>query len=596
MNSAASRAPYEKQERVKLMVHSSLTEQGAGWARKWGWLLVTVPASIAFAQTPASGDGTQELLRQQERERLLRQQQETTPDIRLERPARADAQSLPVQEDPCFRIDRIVLVGDSAADFQWALKAADPEGDAATGRCLGSEGINLTMKRVQNAIIERGYVTTRVLAASQDLTKGTLELTLIPGRIRTIRFTEDSSPRANRWNAVPAEPGDLLNLRDIEQSLENFKRVPTADADIQIMPTEGPDARPGDSDLVITWKQEQPFRLNFSADDSGSKYTGKYQGSATLAYDHWWTLNDLFYVSFNHDLGGGEPGSKGTRGYTVHYEVPYGYWLLGVTTNSYDYYQSVAGANQTYRYSGTSENSEVRLSRLLYRDAKRKTSAYVRAWLRSSTNAIDDTEIEVQRRRMAGWELGLAHREFIGAATLDANLAYRRGTGMLASLPAPEEAFDEGTARPSLFTADVQLAAPFALAGQRLRYTTAWRALWNRTPLVPQDRFSIGGRYTVRGFDGESTLIGDRGWLVRNDLGWALGNSGQELYPGVDYGQVGGRSAAQLIGRRLAGAVIGLRGGYQRVSWDVFVGTPLSKPDGFQTGKTTAGFNLNWSF
>ncbi|MCL1622087.1 ShlB/FhaC/HecB family hemolysin secretion/activation protein [Ralstonia pseudosolanacearum] len=568
-----------------------------GGGKRFVWLgACLLPMSMALAQIAPAEDATQELLRQQERERALRQRQESKPDVRLERGVAAETGRLPADESPCFRIDRITLTGDAAERFQWALPAADPSDDPATGRCLGTAGINLVMKRVQNAIVARGYVTTRVLAAPQDLKQGTLALTLVPGRIRAIRFSDDSSPRATRWNALPAAPGDILNLRDIEQGLENFKRVPTADADIQIAPADGPGATPGESDLVIAWKQGLPFRLNVAADDSGSKYTGKYQGSVTVSYDHWWTLNDLFYASFNHDLGGGYSGSKGTRGYTVHYEVPYDYWLLGFTTSSYDYYQSVVGANQTYIYSGTSENSEVRLSRLFYRDAVRKTSAYVRGWVRSSANFIDDTEVEVQRRRMAGWEIGLNHREFIGAATLDANVAYRKGTGMLSSLPAPEESFDEGTARPSLITADAQLTVPFAVASQRLRYTTAWRGQWNRTPLVPQDRFSIGGRYTVRGFDGENTLIGDRGWLVRNDLGWTLGNSGQELYVGVDYGEVGGQSARVLIGQHLAGAVLGLRGGYKGLFWDVFIGTPLSKPEGFRTAHTTAGFNVSWSY
>ncbi|WP_199030982.1 ShlB/FhaC/HecB family hemolysin secretion/activation protein [Ralstonia sp. ASV6] len=568
-----------------------------GRGKRFAWVGAwALPMSMALAQTPPSESAAQELLRQQERERILRQHQEAKPDVRLEQPAAVEETRLLTDESPCFRIERITLTGDAAERFQWALNAADPSDDPATGRCLGTAGINLTMKRVQNAIVARGYVTTRVLAAPQDLKQGTLALTVIPGRIRAIRFTEDSSPRATKWNAVPAAPGDILNLRDIEQGLENFKRVPTADADIQIAPAEGPDAKPGESDLVIDWKQGLPFRLSVSADDSGSKYTGKYQGSVTVSYDNWWTLNDLFYVSVNHDLGGGYSGSKGTRGYTVHYEVPYDYWLLGFTTSSYDYYQSVAGANQTYLYSGTSENSEIRLSRLFYRDAVRKTSAYVRGWLRSSSNAIDDTEVLVQRRRMAGWELGLNHREFIGGATLDANVAYRKGTGMLSSLPAPEEAFDEGTSRPSIITADVQLTVPFSLASQRLRYTTAWRGQWNRTPLVPQDRFSIGGRYTVRGFDGENTLIGDRGWLIRNDLGLTLGNTGQEVYVGFDYGEVGGQSARFLIGQHLAGAVIGLRGGYKGLFWDLFVGTPISKPEGFRAGSTAAGFNVSWSY
>lgn len=75
--------------------------------------------------------------------------------------------------------------------------------------------------------------------------------------------------------------------------------------------------------------------------------------------------------------------------------------------------------------------------------------------------------------------------------------------------------------RPKIITADAQLNAPFNLGEQRLRYTGTWRAQWNRTPLVPQDRFAIGNRYTVRGFDGENQLLAESGWLVRNDLGVA---------------------------------------------------------------------------
>jgi hemolysin activation/secretion protein len=279
----------------------------------------------SFPQTQPSS-ATQELLRHQARERLLRQRQEGVPDVRLGQPGAAGRERLPEGESPCFRIGHITLEGEAAERFQWALRAADPDGDAATGRCLGAAGISLAMKRIQNAIVARGYVTTRVLAAPQDLRQGTLALTLIPGRIRGIRFTDGSGPRAALWNAIPASPGDILNLRDIEQGLENLKRLPTAEADIQIAPAEGADAKPGESELVIAWKQRMPLRLSLSVDDSGSRRTGRYQGSATVSYDNWWGLNDLFYVSFNHDFGGGDRGEKGTRGYAAHYSVPYGYW------------------------------------------------------------------------------------------------------------------------------------------------------------------------------------------------------------------------------------------------------------------------------
>ncbi|WP_249672143.1 ShlB/FhaC/HecB family hemolysin secretion/activation protein [Pseudomonas abieticivorans] len=538
----------------------------------------------------------QPLLQQQERDRALREQLEPTHDVRLQLPAEPlGGNRLIKDQAPCFPIRKIVLGGEAAAQFQWALAKADPKDDPATGQCLGAQGINLTMKRIQNAIIERGYVTTRVLAQPQDLRSGVLQLTVIPGRIHAIRFAAGTSSRANAWNALPASPGDLLNLRDIEQALENFKRVPTADADIQIAATQGANAKPGESDLVIAWKQKLPVRFSLSMDDSGTDATGKYLGTASVSLDNILSLNDLFYASYNHDLGGGDSGDRGSRGHTLHYSVPYGYWLLGVTSSEYDYHQSVSGANQSYLYTGTSKTNEISLSRLLYRDAVRKTTATLSGWTRSSQNYIDDTQIEIQRRRMAGWAFGLSHREFIGTATLDVGANYKRGTGARNALSAPEETLNQGTSRAEIITSDAQLSIPFGLGSQRLRYTSTWRAQWNRTPLVPQDRFSIGGRYSVRGFDGENILSADRGWLNRNDLALALGNSGQETYLGVDYGEVGGQSSRYLSGTHLAGAVVGLRGGYQSISYDVFVGQPLSKPKGFDTASTTAGFSLTWS-
>jgi hemolysin activation/secretion protein len=147
-----------------------------------------------------------------------------------------------------------------------------------------------------------------------------------------------------------------------------------------------------------------------------------------------------------------------------------------------------------------------------------------------------------------------------------------------------------------LFTAEANLNAPFKLAGEQFRYSALWRAQLNRTPLTPQDQFAIGGRYTVRGFDGENSLLGQRGWFIRNELGLALGQSGAELYAGVDYGHVGGLSVAFQPGSELAGGVVGVRGALQGLNYDFFVGTPISKPEGFRTANVTAGFGLNYNF
>jgi len=100
----------------------------------------------------------------------------------------------------------------------------------------------------------------------------------------------------------------------------------------------------------------------------------------------------------------------------------------------------------------------------------------------------------------------------------------------------------------------------------------------------------------VRGFDGQLNLSADHGWFIRNDLIAAIGNTSQAAYIGLDYGEVGGQSSDLLLGRQLAGAIVGMRGGYRGFSYDVFLGKALKKPRGFETASTAAGFNLNWTF
>lgn len=562
-------------------------------------VFLTAIAGLAAAQTPTDAQrDAAEQRRIQEREAQLRDQQQKAPDARLSAPVAA-TQRLPESESPCFTIHQLELRGDAAAQFAWVLDSltGPQQADSPLRKCLGTQGIGILLQRAQESVVAHGFVTTRVLAQPQDLSTGRLVLTVVPGRIRSIRFADPTPPdihsaQTSTATAVPAKPGDILNLRDIEQALENFKRVPTADADIQITPADQPDQ----SDLVIAYQRSTPVRLSLALDDSGGKGTGRFQGSATFSWDNPLGLNDLFYVSQNHDAGGGDPGPRGTRGSTVHYSIPYGYWTLGATLSESRYHQTVTGLAQDYVYSGTSGNAELKLSRLFYRDATRKSTAYLKAFERHSNNYVDDTEVQIQRRVVGGWELGLGHKEFLGSATVDANIAYKRGTRDFAAMDAPEESTGQGTARFGLWTADVTLNQPFKWLGQSLRYQGNLRLQGNDTPLTPQDRFGIGGRYTVRGFDGESSLSGDSGWLLRQELGWALGNNGQEFYLGIDAGGVDGQSAEFLAGKALSGGVIGLRGSYRKLQYDIFVGAPLYQPSGFKTAETTAGFSLNLAF
>ncbi len=572
-----------------------------GPARRVAVLTVLVSAMWtlpAIGQTPRdTAQSAAEQRRADERDTRQREQaipqREAPPDT----PDTKPTARLPDNESPCFPIQQIELRGEGTARFSWVLDALTaPDGlDGPLRRCLGAGGVGVVAQRAQQALLARGFVTSRVLVEPQDLNEGRLALTLIPGRIGQLRFADPTSAQTATRNALPTEPGDVLNLRDIEQALENFKRVPSVQADIQIEPAPAA----GYSDLLIGWTQGRPVRLSLSADDGGSRSTGRYQGSATLSVDNPLALNDLLYVGVQRSLGGGDPGARGTRGHSWHYSLPWGRTLLAIDVSQHRYLQNVTGAAQDYTYRGRTGSQEATLSYLLHRNATGRTTLQAKAFARQSNNFIDDTEVEVQRRRVGGWQLGVGHRAFVGRGMLDLNLNYRRGTGAFGSLPAPEEAFGEGTSRFALMQASAQWQWPFKLGAQPWQVTSHWRAQIHRTHLAPQERFAIGGRYTVRGFDGESSLSAESGWFWRNELSTALGESGTSAFAGLDHGQVRGPSAPLLLGTRLTGAVAGLRGSLgsePSLLFEVFAGWPLHKPEGFRTPNATLGFWLTTGF
>lgn len=538
----------------------------------------------------ATLDPTLEQKRQEERDAAMRQSLQRRGDVHLQGDSRNDQVDVPLDETPCFAITSIEMPTQDQ-EFKDVLSASLVQlSPQPFGQCLGIQGINVIVNGVQTELIRQGYVTSRVLVPQQDLTLGVLHLQLIPGRIAAIEFKTDPSIQTRALRvALPMEEGDLLNLRDIEQALENFKRIPTAEVDIQIQPAD----QPGESNLVVIYQQKLPLRLLLNADDSGTKATGRYMGGATFSIDNVSHHNDMFYITKTQSMGGGDEGPRQTRSTAVHYSIPVGYWTWAFNASNSNYYQQVAGLNAPYIYSGKSENNDIKLSRLVWRDAQQKTTLALRAWQRKSNNYIDDIEVGPQRRIVGGWESSANHKVMLGEDTYEGNLAYRRGTGAFGSIPSPEETFGEGTSRMQLITADLTAKVPFGALERKWTYYTTWRGQYNRTPLTPQDRFAVGGRFTVRGFDGESILSAERGWLWRNEVGTPVSDSGQEMYIGLDQGHVAGPSSDLLVGRSLTGFVSGLRGSYQKLQYDFFVGTPVKKPDGFHTASVTTGFSVS---
>ncbi|MBR8036507.1 ShlB/FhaC/HecB family hemolysin secretion/activation protein [Burkholderia vietnamiensis] len=572
--------------------------------------LMSVAVSAQQAPMPADqaaaarANAAQDRQAQQQRDAQQRDAAVRAPSIRSELPRNEAYPALPT-EAPCFPIDRFTLdVPASLPD------PANAEGASAlpmdrfafarewldhyAGQCVGKQGIDVLIKGLSQAILARGYVTTRVLVPEQDLSTGTLKLSLIPGMIRYVRFA-DEKLRGTWKTAFPTRDGEVLNLRDLEQGLEQMKRVSSQDVSMQLVPGD----LPGESDVVLDVKRGKPWTVVASVDNAGTRATGKLQGNLSLGIDNPLGLNDVFNVGVSQDL---EFGDKrlGSHGWNGFYSIPWGYWTATLSAYTNTYYQQIAGVNQTFIASGNSKTVDFKLARVLSRSQNDVFGAYVRLSRRFGQSFIEDTEISQQRRNNTMIELGLTDRHYFGGAQFDGSLAYRQGVG---GLGAQDDAFAAGggpTYRFKMAALDANLAVPFAIGKQPFRYVGTLHGQYTGNTLYYIDDLTIGSRYTVRGFDGETMLASARGFYWRNELQAPIGQTGQALYAGLDYGRVWGPQPIALVGTQLAGAVIGVKGSvgtrFGSYAYDLFAGTPVYKPSGFPTARVTLGFQVTAQF
>lgn len=567
------------------------------------FLLVVASATWAQTTDQQQRDVQQrqdELLRQRN---LERQALNPIPDVRLEvQGINTPLDSIPTDETPCFVINVIELVGleDSEENleqvnaFQWALDGVlypdteEPEPQSPIlGNCYGVQGINAIMKKVQNAIIDRGYITTRVIIGPQQLKSGVLRLTVVPGLISSI-----DSERSH--TLLPLREGELLNLRDIEQALEQMKRLASVEVDIQIIPASSETAGPGDSDLLIIWEQGRPWRLFVSADNSGTKPTGLYQGNVSLVIDDLADINDILTVSIGNELGDVEPSGGGSHSAYISYSFPIKNSQLTFTASDNEYEQIIEGFFSDSKYSGKTRNYNATLSHLLYRDNRNKFDASISAWATRSRNFVNDFEVVIQRRKIDGYTLSLAYRAYVGSAVINASTSYRKiydAEDVTLQLQT-----GDNNPRPTLIKSSADLSIPFTFADQAFRYVARWQHQINRNTLPSQEFISIGNRHNVRMDNEGSTLSAARGWFVRNDIEFYRYAPDAVVYLGYDYGRVGSDSLG-LERNTLSSAIIGVKGNVNKgLGYEINLATPLDQPSRFIKKNNAVQFSLNWQY
>ena len=459
-------------------------------------------------------------------------------------------------------------------------------------RNLNLSDIEELVQRLNKKLQDKGYVTSQVVIPEQNLSKKELILYCIPGKLRHVVYAQGSEMLP--WkNAFPIREGDLLNLRMLEEGLENMKRVPSFDVSMKILPTN----EPGFSDLELTIHSQKQVHGSLSFDDSGMKETGKDQFTTSLGFDRVFNANDILYISNTLDTSR-EWNEKGTRSQSFSYSIPHGKDRLTISHSRNRYNQLVSSKPYDFTSSGKSQTTRVSLEHMISRSQTERRSVDITVSKRDSHYFINDTEIPVQAMDTSALEIGFNDRIYFGRNTLYLRAAHKQGMGWFGAQKENEYP-DAPKTRYQMWLFDVDWYQPFTMGHRPATFSSSLHGQWNTkgNRLYGVDMLSIGNRYTVNGFDGEYTLMGESGWYLRNELASTIPSLHSEAYVGLDVGFVYGVSTDTLVGKTIAGTAIGMRGTFSSgLSYDAFISRALYKPEGYHTKRWPMGFTITCKF
>lgn len=558
--------------------------------------LTITPLNTAMALTAIELQQQQIIQQQQQRQQALRQriEQQQKQHQSIDISPLSDIDKTPA--GPCFDISSIMLDG---ADHMFATSQQSLT-LPFVNQCIDLDKINQLLKDISQWYFDQGYVTSRAYVTVQDLSSGQLTITIIEGIIEAFKMVDPTS-RINTSTAFPSHVGELLNLQDIEQGLEQINRLQSNQVSMDILPGSAP----GLSVINVQSQTSKPWVISLSRDNSGQGSTGELMNGLFTSVDNLFGLNDYTYLNLQKENTSDTGKSSESIGW--HWDMPLGYWNMGIDVHYFDYLTTLNITGNKFETSGTSLTQRLFLSRVLYRNQDSKLILRTHLERKKIENFIEDVLLDNSSRTLSIGSIGLEYDQYLpnqiqwqlalnyyrGLRLFDAPDDDKRLTG------SPKAQFEKFIAR-----IDYQKQGSLNLKESLhipLLFQSQLQLQYSGDKLFGSEQFSIGGLYTVRGYK-DSSISASSGAYWRNTitLPWHIpsgGNVLQNINPFIafDIGTI--RDKAHSVSHNsytdLKGWAIGTQFSGNHYTAKLIYARPISTPHELTSSQEQWYFNIS---
>ncbi len=330
--------------------------------------------------------------------------------------------------------------------------------------------------------------------------------------------------------AFPGTTGEVLNLRELEQLVDQLTRLPSRQVELELAPGE----KLGDSRVGLKGQRLKPWRVSATRNNSGDKSTGEQQAGLGLDWDSPLGLADQLSLRANQDTVSDRWRHSDNQ--SLFYSLPWGWWTLSYSYSQSYYRTRNDSTGFDFTMDGESKNQQLRAERVLHRDNLSKTGMSLGLSQLRTRNYIDDNLIDVSSNRITESQLGFNHGRRIGNALVNADIGWQQGIGALDAQASGNPHGSEPVARYNKYSLTLSYLQPFRLWNENFSFDSLATGQRSEDVLFSPQRISLGGLNSVRGFQ-DQTLSGNSGGYWRNQLRWRRAVTWPALQPFVqEYG------------------------------------------------------------
>lgn len=520
-----------------------------------------------YAANPITETG-ESFIRERERQKELERQKESAERSKALEPPKTQKGAKPAEEPgPCFVIKRIQVTGNNIIS---SSKIHDITAQSE-GKCMNKAMINQLLADINKVYFQKGFITSRAYLPPQKIQTGTLKIQIVESTVESVNINEGHwRDRLKLWAAMPVKAGDVLQLRAIEQGIDQINRVSSANASMKLWPGN----EIGTSWINVISNPKDQWRGRVALDNDGSESTGLYRVRFELEADNILALNDswgLFYI-----------GSKDTNAVSFTYGMPFRNFSFYY---SYSYSEFLNFISPVVDIYGQSENQSLRADYMLLRFDKGQTKLTSALMVRESARWVIDVQLEPQTFSSARVGINQTYKASYGLWVFD--IGYTQGLTLFDGLedkPDLPKGFPKAQFKKVDGSVNLFASLPWSLG-----YSGGLRFQVTPDSLYSSDQVNLGDRSTVRGFTG-SLVSGDEGLYIRNELNgrlprawltgpgfWPARARSMQWYTFLDSGKLTNHAGNDA--QSLTGAGVGIRYQEKRFSLEMSWGLGLHASD-----------------